>query len=179
MENTKKKTRKNCPPQLLWHKHSRTSEVQYNWPHPSPALSLPHVRNYQSGCSQADELKYCRQFFLLSWKQLLSGLFLLNSVTKGMVPFRSHGRLPGSSSSTQVSVEGAELTPQHSLCLQGWPSEMDPSAPPAHFQPHPHTPWENLRQDTEPQRGNSSPEDLGQEEGKRIFSFPSSPRSHH
>lgn len=124
------------------HKHSRTSKVQYNWPHPSPALSLPHVRNYQSGCSQADELKYCRQFFLLSWKQLLSGLFLLNRVTKGMVPFRSHGRLPGSSSSTRVSVEGAELTPQHSLCLQGWPSEMDPSAPPAHFQPHPHTPWE-------------------------------------
>lgn len=43
---------------------------------PSPAPSLPHVHNYQSGCSQADELKYCRQFFLLSWKQLLSGLFL-------------------------------------------------------------------------------------------------------
>lgn len=43
---------------------------------PFPALSLPRARNYQSGCSQADELKYCRQFFLLSWKQLLSGLFL-------------------------------------------------------------------------------------------------------
>lgn len=25
---------------------------------------------------QADEMKYCRQFFLLSWKQLLSGFFL-------------------------------------------------------------------------------------------------------